>query len=239
MSFKTITSFLILFTLLCSCADVSKRKYRSGYYIEWKSISQIVEKKEFSPKSRTSKIEFQKKKTEKLYDKNNKIQNPIAKKNVTDIQKRYLHVVQKNKNRDNFNTLSRNKVQNQFEVLDYSFLASNQDKNDETSRFLIKILGTLGVLLLVYILFLLLFSLSFLLAFYESIIWAAVVFFGGIILLIGLTIKLLKILWRKKTEDKNSNTNESEKRNLLLRVGTVVTLLSMIILYIFHQRSFR
>jgi len=238
MSYKTITSFLVLFTLLCSCTNVSKRRHRSGYYIEWKG-SQIVEKKEDPQKSISSKIEFQKKHAEKFFDKNNKIQNTIAKKSVSNIQKQYLHVIEKNKKLDNFNTLSRNKVQNQLEALYDSYPISNQDKYDETSRVLIRILGTLGILLLVYVLFLLLFSLSFLLVFYESIIWAAVVFFGGIICLIGLTVKLLKTLWRKKAEEKNSNTNESQKRNLILRVGTVITFLSMIILYIFHHRSFR
>ena len=239
MSYKTITSFLVLFILLCSCAGVSKRKHRSGYYIEWKGISQVVEKKGDSPKSSSSKIEFQKKPTEKFFYKQYKIQNTIAKKSVSNIQKQYFHVIEKNKKLDNFNTLSRNKVQNQLEALYHSYPQSNQDKSDETSRVLIRILGTLGILLLVYILFLLLFSVSFLLVFYESIIWAAVVFFGGIICLIGLTVKSLKTLWKKKADEKTSNANESQKRNLILRAGTVVTFLSMIILYIFHHRSFR
>ena len=59
---------------------------------------------------------------------------------------------------------------------------------DKCPKVLLKILGTIGILIFAYALFVMVLGFSFILAFYQSFIWVAVVFIGGIKGVIALTV---------------------------------------------------
>lgn len=247
MSFKRTTVFIVLVTLICSCATVSKRKHRSGYYIDWKGVSKIVKNKDVPLKPKTSEVGFQKNQEEKSLIKKNKILPFVSKSNVHNIQQQDLYVVAQTKKRNSLNNRLKNKIPKQFNRFKnksgtsdimYSYSIPDEEEIDKGSNVLLKILGTIGILILAYALFVMVLGFSFILAFYQSLIWAAVVFIGGIIGVIALTAQLLILLWRKRKKDRNKDKKKSETNNLFLLVGSILTIFSMIILYIVHYYSF-
>lgn len=59
---------------------------------------------------------------------------------------------------------------------------------DKCPKVLLKILGAIGILIFAYALFVMVLGFSFILAFYQSFIWVAVVFIGWIKGVIALTV---------------------------------------------------